>query len=473
MYKTRFSQWGFVKNNTEDEVKRLLSMKFQRDAKGKVSEFVRNGRVINLGTYLKRKGVTEYDLVDFETPADLPSYVRCRTPTPPPAPGYLRSPDLLRAQETVVGNMRKAFLQCRQGEIDAAAAPAVGSGSQVSTAGWASMMLWGAGSSDLLYEANKKFEKQEAQQDQNDSMMLIDAFKQLEIDLKQQQLSPQGIKEVLLGMVHRDPGMMTALSKYLAAYSTTNFERSHPLRQIFTTLYEVQQKHGPATLSDLVWGCIPTVADELEAIYGRRHPYVARTWIDLAARYGHADADRLQKLVADLVPLRRGVESKDGAYSAEALGLRYTIVQLLHAASPDADQTKAGVLELWNTMRASGEAYKVFGEDSMWCFHDPVKVSPLNKRCKDRYRAVAELLRAHAGVTVQFYFEEEMHEMVHAEDFAAVSPRPPRKVSPITASQAAGSLGQPIATGGPMSPQDAWAAVMAGDISSFGGRGVL
>ena len=95
MYKTRFSQWGFVKNNTEDEVKKLLSMKFQRDARGKVTEFVRNGRVINLGTYLKRKGVTEYDLVDFETPADLPAYVRCRTPTPPPVPGYLRSPDLL------------------------------------------------------------------------------------------------------------------------------------------------------------------------------------------------------------------------------------------------------------------------------------------------------------------------------------------------------------------------------------------
>lgn len=97
MYKTRFSQWGFVKNNTEDEVKRLLSMKFQRDAEGKVSEFVCNGRVVNLGTYLKRKGVTEYDLIDFELPADLP------------APGYLRSPDLHRTQELIVDNMRKAF----------------------------------------------------------------------------------------------------------------------------------------------------------------------------------------------------------------------------------------------------------------------------------------------------------------------------------------------------------------------------
>ncbi|MBE3041429.1 Clr5 domain-containing protein, partial [Candidatus Bathyarchaeota archaeon] len=141
MYKTRFSQWGFVKNNTEDEVKKLLSMKFQRDARGKVTEFVRNGRVINLSTYLKRKGVTEYELVNFEGGSlDLPTYVKCRTPTPPPVPGYLRSPELLRTQDGVVGNLRKAFLQCRQLAIDTR-----------TVVGWSTVMVWGAGSSELLY----------------------------------------------------------------------------------------------------------------------------------------------------------------------------------------------------------------------------------------------------------------------------------------------------------------------------------
>lgn len=80
MYKTRFSQWGFVKNNTEDEVKMLLSTKFERDAEGKISEFTRNGKVVNLATYLRRKGVTEYDLVDFETASELPSHIRVRDP---------------------------------------------------------------------------------------------------------------------------------------------------------------------------------------------------------------------------------------------------------------------------------------------------------------------------------------------------------------------------------------------------------
>ncbi|KAG7130596.1 hypothetical protein HYQ45_010599 [Verticillium longisporum] len=80
MYKTRFSQWGFAKNNTEDEVKMLLSTKFERDAEGKISEFTRNGKVVNLATYLRRKGVTEYDLVDFETASELPSHIRVRDP---------------------------------------------------------------------------------------------------------------------------------------------------------------------------------------------------------------------------------------------------------------------------------------------------------------------------------------------------------------------------------------------------------
>ncbi|KXH48602.1 hypothetical protein CSAL01_08841 [Colletotrichum salicis] len=401
MYKTRFSQWGFVKNNTEDEVKRLLSMKFQRDAEGKVSEFVRNGRVVNLGTYLKRKGVTEYDLVDFETPAQLPSYVRCRTPTPPPAPGYLRSPDLLRAQETIVGNMRKAFLHCRQFEVEI--------DKQV---GWTSVMLWGAGSSDMFADANKKFEMGEHDAGGH---QLMKAFKRLEMDLKQ--LSPQGIKELLLGMVHRDAGMMTALCKYLAAYSSTNFERSHPLRQTFSTLYEVQQKHGPITLSELVWGCIPTIAEELEAIYGRRHPYVARTWIDLAIFYNHANPERLEKLLSELQPLRRQIAGRHGQGSAEDLALRYVVVQLMQAAWPNADNTRLEALELWTAMKEGGLVFPVRGaEHNTFCFHSPLKIDPWERRCRERYDIGTQFFQQHCGIKVLPYFEEDMHYTEHAPD---------------------------------------------------------
>lgn len=401
MYKTRFSQWGFVKNNTEDEVKRLLSMKFQRDAEGKVSEFVRNGRVVNLGTYLKRKGVTEYDLIDFELPADLPAHVKCRTPTPPLAPEYLRSPDLVRAQELVVGNMRKAFLHCRQVEVETDA--------QI---GWSTTMVWGAGSSDLLMEANFYFEARDADQGGH---FLMRAFKQLEVDLRK--LSPVGIKELLLGMVQRDAGMMTALCKYLAAYSTTNLERSHPLRQIFTCLYEVQQKHGPATLSDLLWGSIPTIAEELEAIYSRRHPYVARAWTDLALFYNHVDARRLEKLVDELRAQERPLEQRHGASSVEVLSLRYSILQLLYAAGPRSEATKQAAVELWSHVKSLGVVFAVRdAKPNVFCFHSLLKVDPWTKRCRRRYDSGVAIMEEHVGVKVLPYFEEDFHTTVHAPD---------------------------------------------------------
>lgn len=398
MYKTRFSQWGFVKNNTEEEVKRLLSMKFQRDAEGKVSEFVRNGRVVNLGTYLKRKGVTEYDLVDFELPADLPAHIRCRTPTPPPA---LRSPDLLRAQEVVVGNMRKAFLHCRQFEMETE--------TQI---GWPSTMVWGAGSSELLVEANFYFEARDADQGGD---YLMRAFKQLEVDLRK--LSPQGIMELILGMINRDPGMMTALCKYLAAYSTTNLERTHPLRQIFTCLYEVQQKHGAQTLSELLWTSISTIAEELEAIYGRKHPYVARTWADLALFYNQVNPERLEKLVVELRVLQRQLEQRHGHSSVEVVSIRYAILLLVYAASPQSDAAKQAANDYWGMLRNMGTMHLMRdSRPNSYCYHSPLKVDPWTKRCRRRYDSLVTILEEHVGVRIHPYFEEDFHTTEHAQE---------------------------------------------------------
>ena len=379
-------------------MKRLLAMKFQRDAEGKVSEFVRNGKIVNLGTYLKRKGVTEYDLVDFESASDLPSHIRCRTPTPPPAPEYLQSPDLLRAQELVVASSRKAFLQCRQCEVE-----------MEKQIDWQSVMVWGAPSSELLGEANFYFEAGDADAG---GQCLMRAFKQLEVDLRQ--LSPQGILEVMLGMVRRDPGVMTALCKYVAAFSTTNYERTHPLRQIFTCLYEVQQKHGSSTLSDLLWGSVPLVADELEAIYGRRHPYVARTWADLGLFYDHRNKERQEKIVAELKTVHRQMEQRSGVGHADVLSLRYTMAQLLY---PDLDGAKSVAKDLWKDLKKANLVYKLRDpRPRSYCHHCPVKVDPWTKRCRRKYDSVVEMLDKYCEVKIDAYFEEDFHTAHHELD---------------------------------------------------------
>ncbi|ESU07203.1 hypothetical protein FGSG_01843 [Fusarium graminearum PH-1] len=244
---------------------------------------------------------------------------------------------------------------------------------------------------------------------------LMKAFSQLESDLKK--LSPQGIIELLLGMVHRDPGMMTALSKYLSAYSMTNFERSHPLRQIFACLYEVQQKHGPQTLSELLWGSITTIAEELEAIYGRKHPYVARTWVDLATFYNHVSQERLEKLVGELRLLQRQMEQQLGPESADVLVLRYTIIQLMFAARPQSDATKQATIDFWHHMRGMGLLFPVRSQQpNVFCYHSPVKVDPWTKRCRRRYESGVAFLEEHVGVRIIVYFEEDFHTTEHAPE---------------------------------------------------------
>ncbi|MBE3045065.1 hypothetical protein IMZ48_21420 [Candidatus Bathyarchaeota archaeon] len=239
------------------------------------------------------------------------------------------------------------------------------------------------------------------------------AFRQLGVDLAN--LSPQGIIEVLLAMVRRDLGMTTALSKYLAAYATTNFDRADPLRQILTILYEVQQKHGPVMLSDLVWGSIPAAADELESIYSRQHPYVARAWIDLALTYNHVDGERLEGLVAEYQALSRSVEAREGANSSDAFALRYALVQLMHAVSPDSDATRAEASALWDALKECGRANPMrSAEGNAYCVHDAVKVTPWVTRCRERYETVTGLLRRHVGVVVEWYFEEDVHTAEHA-----------------------------------------------------------
>lgn len=398
MYKTRFSQWGFVKNNTEDEVKKLLSMKFQRDAEGKISEFVRNGKVVNIGTYLKRKGVTEYDLIDLQQPADLPAHIRCRTPTPPPTPAYFRAPDLVRARELLVGNIRKAFVQCRQFEVNVK-----------SEAGWTSLQTWGAWSSDLLLEANFFFEALDAD---TGGQCLMRAFKQLEEDLKT--MSPLGIFELLTGMINRDLGMVTSLCKYLAAHATTNLAKEHPLRAIFNCLYEVQQKHGTSVVSEVLWGCATLFANELEAIYGRCHPYVARAWLDLAYYNNHVNADRLQKIALELRVVQKQLEQRNGLTDPEVLVVRYAILQMMYVTEPKSDNTKHATTELWHTLKSMNVLFRIRDSKSnAYCFHSPVRLAPWTKRCRRRYDAAITIFEDHLGVKLHPYFEEDLHTSLH------------------------------------------------------------
>lgn len=103
MYKTRFKQWGFVKNNNREDVAKMMLLRQRRAAVGKQTTFERNGKVVQIDRYLKKRGII---VPQQNTPIghnELPGTVRCRTPPPLPAPElFSTTPGLLSLKELLM-----------------------------------------------------------------------------------------------------------------------------------------------------------------------------------------------------------------------------------------------------------------------------------------------------------------------------------------------------------------------------------
>ncbi|KAI0119926.1 hypothetical protein GGR51DRAFT_1967 [Nemania sp. FL0031] len=105
MYKSRFDKWGFSKNNSKREVVTMLQVQRQRNALGKRTTFQRNGREIAIDAYLKRKGISQYDLAEPGIAESLPEHLRCITP-PPETPLVIQTGGALSLQELVLQTAR-------------------------------------------------------------------------------------------------------------------------------------------------------------------------------------------------------------------------------------------------------------------------------------------------------------------------------------------------------------------------------
>ncbi|KUI63065.1 Filamentous hemagglutinin [Cytospora mali] len=261
MYKARFKQWGFVKNNTEKVVSQILRTKFERDAAGKLSQFTRNGKDVNLQNYLQRKGMTEYDLVDFSKIPDAALvHVRCRTP-PLDIPEDLRLPDRLRFQDTLVMSFKRAFLVWRQEEQDSAF------GFQPSVFTWrvtdfphlssliesARLIRSGDGAQGVA-ALNQAFWSM------NTYFGSMDATSSFYFFFHRQSRCWQDDSRIAL-----------AVWKFLAAYASARNHNNHPLFHTFKLMYEVVQKEGVTGLRELLAESSNTVADELEKSFGKEH----------------------------------------------------------------------------------------------------------------------------------------------------------------------------------------------------------
>ncbi|KAI1172639.1 hypothetical protein F4777DRAFT_493988 [Nemania sp. FL0916] len=99
MYKTKLAQWKFFKNNRQADVAKILHLKQQRLEQGKESSFRRNGRDVDVDTYMKRRRLQPTDLLEMARSGDLPPTLRCRTPPVPPMLKRMELPDDMYLQQ--------------------------------------------------------------------------------------------------------------------------------------------------------------------------------------------------------------------------------------------------------------------------------------------------------------------------------------------------------------------------------------
>ncbi|KAI1463839.1 uncharacterized protein F4812DRAFT_233933 [Daldinia caldariorum] len=116
MYKTKLTQWKFFKNNRQVDVANLLYLQRHRLAIGKETTFRRNGKLIDVEAYMRRRGVNAFDLVEVADLGDLPPTVRCRTP--PSVPRLLEPPGELCIKERFFQWTSQTFVKPRPLDTD-------------------------------------------------------------------------------------------------------------------------------------------------------------------------------------------------------------------------------------------------------------------------------------------------------------------------------------------------------------------
>jgi len=105
MYKSRFSEWGYVKNNRESDIRAMIKVKKRCEAIGKRPEFSVSGLRYDskrLETYLRRKKKTEKAILGFHATEDegLASYISYHIASM--GPSTLRSPDSYHRLEAIM-----------------------------------------------------------------------------------------------------------------------------------------------------------------------------------------------------------------------------------------------------------------------------------------------------------------------------------------------------------------------------------
>ncbi|KAI8956985.1 hypothetical protein F5Y11DRAFT_119740 [Daldinia sp. FL1419] len=249
MYKAKFSQWGFVKNNKKKDVAMMLRLQRERGAVGKPTAFRRHGRSVDIETYMKRKGISSLELVTPIADVDLPEYLRALTP-PPADPQHMILPSHFHAQEVLVSCFKDLTLSWR----DSLETPASFEND---------FNLYFDGE---LCEATRDFSRACWFFSRNHTplgaLLGQRAFNSLHLLVKKP--SALGLFDLLVAsVISPDHGLAKELWRYLAGYAEATLGSSSTFYRLFTAIYEVFRNNTLETGVDFIFSCIESILDML------------------------------------------------------------------------------------------------------------------------------------------------------------------------------------------------------------------
>ncbi|KAH7035864.1 uncharacterized protein B0I36DRAFT_97442 [Microdochium trichocladiopsis] len=235
MYKTKLTQWKFFKNNRQSDVANILSLQKRRSAMGKDTIVQRNGKLIDVHGYMKRKGITAEDLatgvpVVTETQSDLPPTLDCRTP--PPSPPMVLSRGMTPTDDQVVRelfhqwavprvhmyrNVERWFLNLIDDHRDSSAMESV----------------------RLLRESCWLFSQGKHQQ----AGELCRSGFELVHHVLEESSALSFFELIIMVLRYQNADVAKELWKYLSKYAATCRDTNHPFRRALTALADYSQKN--------------------------------------------------------------------------------------------------------------------------------------------------------------------------------------------------------------------------------------
>lgn len=296
MYKSRFDKWGFTKNNSKKDVMAMLQVQRQRDAMGKRTAFHRNGKEVAIDVYLKRKGISQAELVEAGMAETLPQNLRCLTPPPEP-PKNLQAPGHLSIQELVLHCIRDvAWNWYCPPDTPVTACVAHYRGDEVRCA------ITDLTNADWLFSVGQ-YEK--------GGNMCEEGFKSLHMLIK---------KPSIYGLIHlfqsvldaSNRGIVKEIWRYLAAYATT-IKHKGPMTRLFQGIWAYFNAHDYDEYWSFLFDCTERLFVIGEQQLGLPLNTLARIspllFIPRAYQYRTEPVRRLQsrfnydKLVQDALPI--------------------------------------------------------------------------------------------------------------------------------------------------------------------------